>query len=241
MLDLRGTNSPSEPQTPVPTGVPAVGSTNVSFEAPARRSSPILESGAKAPTGKGISHVGDTKRDPIIFVVAIASVAIAGAAGLVASYLVTQQQTKLLAEDQKHATLVAQLTTGTTGENLTRIKTTALQLAVVGQSGSDTPWVSLLDALSGQVPGAVQLNNASFDSTTKKLTLNGNGKTYEDVAKVIASLEASTRFDQVILQNAAEAQTEDSVQVDFALVALYVPIVAVIPQTTQPTIQGGTQ
>lgn len=239
MLDLRGTNSPSEPQTPVPAGVPAVGSANVSFEAPVRRSSPILESGAKAPLGKSIARVGNTKHDPIIMVVAIASVAIAGAAGLVASYLVTQQQARLLAEEQRHAEAVAALTTGTSGDNLVRIQTVAKQLAVVGQSGADTPWVSLLDALSGQVPGAIQLSNASFDSQTKKLTLNGNGKTYEDVARVIASIESSTRFESVVLQNAAETQTEAAVQVDFALTATYAPVVIATPVSAP--VQGGTQ
>lgn len=238
MLDLRGTNPAAQPEGS-PVGVPPVGATSISFDAPTRRSSPILESGAKAPTGKGIVHVGDTTPGPVVMIVSIVAVAIAGAAGLVASYLVTQQQARLLTEENRHSQLVTQLTTGTTGAQLQRIQTTAQQLAAVGQQSGATPWVDLLDALSGQMPGAIQLTNVTFDSQTKVLTLNGNGTTYEDVAKAIASLETSTRFEKVSLQNAAEAQDEDTVQVDFAITATYVPVLATpVPVTAT---QGATQ
>ncbi len=235
MLDLRGTNPPARPEGSL-AGVPPVGASSVSFEAPPRHASPILESSAKAPTGKGIVHVGDTTPGPIAMIVAIVVVAIAGAAGLVASYLVTQQQARLLADEQRHAELTTQLTTGVTGERLSLLQTTAKQLAAVGQQRGSTPWVSLLDALSSQVPGAIQLTNAAFDSQTKKLTLNGNGGTYEDVAKMIAALEASPRFEQVALQNAAETQIESAVKVDFAVVATYIPL---LPAASTPATQTG--
>ena len=70
MLDLRGANPSSQPNQSMPTGVPGVGTTDVSFTPPTRRSSPVMEAGSNAPSGRGISGVASTKKDPIILVVA---------------------------------------------------------------------------------------------------------------------------------------------------------------------------
>ena len=238
MLDLRGTNS-SSPERPAPAGVPSVGSTDVSFTPPPRRSSPVLDAGNSGPTAKNISGVAAVKNDPVILVVALVSIAIAGVAGLVGSYLTTQQQVKLDTANKRYEQLNSQLHTGDTGKNLELLQLTALQVDVLAASKAQTPWVSLLDALGGQIPGAIELKNASFDSTTKVLTLGGSGASYDDVAHVIAALEASTSFANATLQNAASSQVENVVRVDFSIIAHYVPTTPVVAATT--TTQGATQ
>ena len=240
MLDLRGAGQPSQPERP-PTGVPTVGSNDVSFEPPVRRSSPILNAGGNAPTSGVIAAVAANKKDPIIMVVAISSVAIAGAVGLFASYLATQEQVKLQTNSSKHDQLTAQLATGELNKQFKLIQTTSSQLSVLVKSKSlQTPWVSLLDALGGQVPGAIQLSNASFDSETKALTLSGNASTYDDVAHIIAAIDASDRFSAVVLQNTAVSQNKDSLQAAFSIIAQYVPITPSAPKNV-PVQPGGTQ
>jgi Tfp pilus assembly protein PilN len=238
MLDLRGTQNSSQP---IPKGVPNVGTSDVSFAPSAQHSSPILETGSRAPNGKNISNISEIKKDPIILVVAIVSVAIAGATGVFANYQATQQQKQLETNTRKYDTLNAQLTTGDTGKNYQLIQTTAKQLAVLTASKADTPWVSLLDAMSGQVPGAVQLTNSAFDVKTKTLTLSGNGKTYDDVAHLMAALDASDRFDQVVLKNSSLNQTGTDLKADFSITTQFVPNPPAANTNATPTTQGGTQ
>lgn len=242
MLDLRGSNSFAQPDRTTSTGVPGVGTTDVSFTPPPRHSSPVMEAGSNAPAGRGISGVVSTKKDPIVLVVAIVSVALAGAAGLIGSYLVTQQQTKLISNTSKYDELVVKLHTGETGKNLQLIQTTAEQIKILTASKAQTPWVPLLDALGTQIPGAIQLKNAAFDSSTKLLTMSGSANTYEDIAHAIAALEASDRFSGVNLQNAAASQVETTIKVDFSIVATYLPTQPVVAATkVVPTAtQGAT-
>ncbi len=235
MLDLRGTQSSSQPSTPAAAGVPNVGSNDVSFAPQPRRSSPILESGSAAPANNSIHGVTATKQDPAVPIIAVVCVAIAGAAGLLASYLVTQEQTKQLAANDKFQELTTQLTTGDTGKNLQLIKTTAAQAQVLTAAVQDTPWVSLLDAMSGEVPGAVQLKNATFDSQTKLLSLIGSGGSYDDVAHLMAALESSDRFSGVTLQSASSSQLDATVRTDFSMSVTYVPKPAAAPQTATPS------
>lgn len=240
MLDLRGTNS-SQSEQPAGIGVPSVGSTDVSFTPPPRRSSPVLDAGSNAPAGRGITSLGAAKSDSLLLVVALVSIAVAGVTGLVASYLVTQEQVKLAANTAKFDQSMTKLHSGQTGKNLALIETTANQLNVLATTKTaQTPWVSLLDALGGQIPGTIQLKNASFDSTTKLLTLTGSGATYDDVAHAIAALEASDRFSNVVLQNAAASQVETTVKVDFSVIAQYLPT-QIVPAVVTTPAQGATR
>jgi Tfp pilus assembly protein PilN len=242
VLDLRGVNPSSQPEQSKSTGVPGVGTNDVSFAPPPRRSSPILETGSNTPSGKEITGVASTKKDPVILVVAIVSVAVAGAAGLFASYLVGNQQKKLITKTTDYDTLVGQLHSSQTGKDLELIQTTAEQLSVLkSASTSLTPWVALLDALSGQTPGAIQLKSTAFDSSTKLLAISGNGTNYDDVARVIAALEKSERFSNVALQNAAASQIGTVAKVDFSIVATYLPTQPPVVAVPTATSQGVKQ
>ncbi len=246
MLDLRGTNSAPKPaQQPVAAGVPTVGANDVSFTPAPRRSSPILETGSAGP-GKTIQGVGAGRtNDPIVMVVALVSVALAGVTGLVASYLSVQQASRLTTATNQYDSLVAQRTTGTTGDNLKLIETTAAQLtALQGATATSTPWAGLLDVFASQVPGAIQLKSSTFDSRTSLVTITGSGNAYEDVAHLAAALGASDRFKDVALQSAASVVTDTSSQIDFSLAATYVPVAPAAQAAASGTgtaTQGATQ
>lgn len=205
-----------------------------------REASPVLEESATAPKKNVIGIGGSDKKSTSVLVVALTCIALAGAAGLFASYFKLQEDQQFAKKSEDFSLLAQQLSSGETGENVALVKTTAAQLtAFTTAVQSVAPWNDLLTVFAGRVPGSVSISNANFDDASTSLRIDGTGITYSDIATFMAAFTASDRFSNPSLGSTAQTEEEGEVKTSFTMTVDYLP--APVPSATPTSPVGITQ
>ncbi|MGI6103498.1 MAG: PilN domain-containing protein [Patescibacteria group bacterium] len=173
-------------------------------------------------SGRALQPVLSAEDDQRVKYLALLMVVVAAGAGLIASFLVAQNVGAAERESAAYAALEQQLKTGEVAAALTHVQSIDRQLAVLTQTMKrEEPWSEVLTVFSSLVPGSITLSSSSFAGTDVRV--EGEGRTYDDVATFMASLEKSERFQDVKLVGSALRESADGSTVTFSLSGTYVP------------------
>lgn len=154
-------------------------------------------------------------------------------AGVAASFLGAQsrgQADKLTAEV---AALGAQFQTGPVAEQLARAQTVERQVSTLTTFQRDAlDWPAVLDSLSGLVPAGTKLTTINVDGQ-RTLRLEGESGAQQDVATLLAALDAAPDFAEPRLDSLSLNESADGSVVLFSIASRYAPASATPPQSTQ--------
>ncbi|MBI4185428.1 PilN domain-containing protein [Candidatus Berkelbacteria bacterium] len=169
----------------------------------------------------GITTIDGGSSDRVILAVTVTAVVLVALTGVVVSFLDARSRAEAQKLDSEVSALAAQLETGSVADAFHRAQTVARQIQILGSfQAQATAWPAVLDALTAVIPKSSQVTNLTFGAD-QTLRVEGEATNGEEVARFMAALDASDRFDPPTLSSLSLNETVDGSATLFSLQTTY--------------------